>query len=99
MTTRPLPRRFEFPWGGGEIVEEVSCTTEWHDPTIQLLRYDDGGESIRFCSYTHEGRFQRHPLVIAERDLARLGAELRHAPRLRELFEPFGASAAAERRR
>jgi hypothetical protein len=96
VSTRPLPRRFEFPWGGGEIVEEVSCTTEWHEPTIQLLRYDDGGESIRFCSYTHEGRFQRQPLVVGGKDLAKLGAALRHSPRLRKLLEPFAASAVGD---
>jgi hypothetical protein len=86
MATRSLPRPYSFPWGSGQVVEEVSVQGEWHEPTIQLLESDDGGLSVRFCSYTHGGRFQRNPLVVSADDLAGLAAVLDGAPRLRGLL-------------
>jgi hypothetical protein len=68
------------------VVEEVSVNGEWHEPTIQLLESDDGDLSVRFCSYTHAGRFQRNPLVVSVEDLAGLVAALDQSPRLRELL-------------
>ncbi|MBV8085490.1 MAG: hypothetical protein JO247_11815 [Chloroflexi bacterium] len=83
---RPLPRPFKMPWGGGQIVEEATCDNEWHSPTIQLLRYDDGQLGIRFCSYTHDGRFQRSPLMINAADLPELRRSLESAPDLAALL-------------
>jgi hypothetical protein len=83
---RDVPRPFSFPWGSGQVVEEASANGEWHQPTIQLLEYDEGGYSIRFCSYTHSGRFQRNPLVVSDDDLAGLKAALNDTPRLRKLL-------------
>jgi hypothetical protein len=80
---RQLPRPFAMPWGKGEIVEEVTAVGEWHEPSIQLLRYEDGTESIRFCHYDHRGRFQRSPLLVDAKLLAKLGRELHASPRLR----------------
>ena len=68
------------------MVEEASVNGEWHEPTIQLLESDDGDLSVRFCSYTHSGRFQRNPLVVSADDLAALSAALDQTPRLRELL-------------
>ena len=72
MESRKLPRPFTMHWGGGQVVEEAWFESEFHQPTIQLLQYDDGpmaGEiSIRFCSFVG-GRFQRSPLIINETDL------------------------------
>ena len=39
---RPVPRPFEMHWGRGQIVEEASWTGPHHEPTIQLMQYDDG---------------------------------------------------------
>ena len=84
--TRALPRPYSFPWGGGQVVEEVSVNGEWHEPTIQLLESDGGELSVRFCSYTHAGRFQRNPLVVSVEDLVGLMVALDQSPRLRELL-------------
>ena len=77
-------------WGSGEIVEEASYTGEYHEPCIQLMQYTDGAAagsfSIRFCTYNHEGRFQRSPLMIGPDELEGLRAALRQTPRLRELL-------------
>ena len=81
--SRGLPRPFAMPWGKGEIVEEVTAVGEWHEPAIQLLRYHDGSESVRFCHYDHRGRFQRSPLMVDGRLLAQLGRALASSPRLR----------------
>ncbi len=85
MTTRKLPRPFSFPWGGGQIVEEVFVESEHHVPTIQLLEYDDGSLSVRFCSYSHSGRFQRNPLMVSGDDLKALARAMKQTPRLRKL--------------
>ncbi len=80
---RPVPRPFRMPWGEGDIVEEATAVARYHEPAIQLLRYDDGSESIRFCHYDHAGRFQRSPLMIAGDSIAELRASLDRTPRLR----------------
>ena len=85
-TPRKLPRPFEMHWGKGQIVEEASCVGQYHEPAIQLLEYDDGAESIRFCHYDLKGRFQRSPLMISEEAFADLRDSLARAPRLRELL-------------
>jgi hypothetical protein len=49
------------------------------------LEYDDGSFSVRFCSYTHSGRFQRNPLMVSADDMKGLARALKEAPRLRKL--------------
>lgn len=83
---RKLPRPFAFEWGNGQIVEEATMVGPYHAPAIQLLEYDDGGRSIRFCYYDHAGRFKRSPLMVREDDLKDLRAALRSAPRLRAML-------------
>ena len=73
---RTLPRPFTYQWGSGQIVEEAAYTAEHHEPSIQLLEYDDGEASgswsIRFCFYNPRGHFQRSPLVIGKDELVGL---------------------------
>ena len=84
---RKLPRPFSFPWGGGQVVEEVSVMRSHWEPTIQLLRYEDGEESLRFCYY-HGPRFGRGPMMVSVEDLKELKAQARDsAPRIFELLE------------
>ena len=74
---RKLPRPFEFPWGKGQVVEEVSVLRPHWEPTIQLLRYEDGEESLRFCYY-HGPRFGRGPMMASIHDLKELKAQAQH---------------------
>ncbi|HLG11686.1 MAG TPA: hypothetical protein VI876_08005 [Dehalococcoidia bacterium] len=87
---RKLPRPFEMHWGSGEIVEEATFSSEYHEPTIQLMAYNEGEAagsfSLRFCSYNHRGMFQRSPLMLGEEDIAGLRRALRETPRLREIL-------------
>ena len=83
---RDVPRPFTMPWGSGEIIEEATAVGEYHEPAIQLLRYEDGSLSIRFSHYDHRGRFQRSPLMISSGTVAGLRRSLAHAPRLRALL-------------
>ena len=69
---RKLPRPFKMPWGKGMVIDEVSISSQYHEPTIQLLEFDNGHKLLRFCSYSH-GRFSRSPLMIDDKDLRRLG--------------------------
>jgi hypothetical protein len=77
-------------WGSGEIVEEATFSGEYHEPTVQLLAYTEGpaagGYSLRFCSYSHRGQFQRSPLMLGEEDLEGLRRALEKTPRLREIL-------------
>jgi len=69
---RKVPRPFKLSFGSGMIIEEASITSKYHEPTIQLLKFDNGNKVIRFCSY-NKGRFNRSPLMIDEKDLPKLG--------------------------
>lgn len=81
-----LPRRFKMPWGEGQIIEEAFIVSEFHKPTIQLMKFDDGGYTIRFASYSHKGMFQRSPLMVNAKDLVRLGTEIKKMPKLKKLL-------------
>ena len=61
-----------MPWGKGMVVEEAYVISKYHEPTIQLLQFNNGDKVIRFCSY-NKGKFSRAPLMIDEKDLRRLG--------------------------
>jgi hypothetical protein len=95
MPDRKLPRPFEMHWGSGEIVEEASCVGEYHEPTIQLMRYTDGPAagsfSLRFCSYSHRGAFQRSPLMVGPEDLEGLRKALQETPELRAILKELVA--------
>jgi hypothetical protein len=87
---RKLPRPFEMHWGHGEIVEEASTTNEYHEACIQLMEYQDeehaGYLTLRFCSYSPRGAFQRSPLMLSEDDIEGMRKALDSTPRLRELM-------------
>jgi hypothetical protein len=95
MPDRKLPRPFEMHWGSGEIVEEASCVGEYHEPTIQLMRYTvgpaAGSFSLRFCSYSHRGAFQRSPLMVGPEDLEGLRKALQETPELRAILKELVA--------
>ena len=86
---RKVPRPFTMPWGGGQVVEEVGLDTEHEsEVVIQLLRYDEGsGESIRFCQYWADGRFQRQPMMMEASQIAGMREALKSAPRIRALLQ------------
>ena len=69
-------RRFKLHWGGGWVAEEARSVTQYHEPSIQLLSFDSGENSLRFCYY-HDGMFQGGPLIFSESDLGGLRLEIR----------------------
>src|SRR5262245_21492923 len=85
-----VPRPFEMHWGSGSIVEEAVWAGPHHEPTIQLMAYTDGEAAgsitVRFCSYNHNGQFQRSPLMVDEEAIAGLREALKKAPRLRKIL-------------
>lgn len=82
-STRKLPRKFEFPWGKGLIIEESSirCSiprrrnTESWEPSIQLLQFEDGERILRFCVYSG-GRLRRMPLLLDDEQAKEMSKEL-----------------------
>jgi hypothetical protein len=95
MPVRKLPRPFEMHWGSGDIVEEATFVGEYHEPAIQLMQYTQGvaagSFSIRFCSYSHRGSFQRSPLMIGPSEIEGLRKALLETPRLREILKQLVA--------
>lgn len=83
---RPVPRPFEFPWGKGFIVEEVSIIGEHHEPCIQLLEFTNGFELIRFCSSTLSGKFERNSWIAGHCEISQLAKELCETPRIRQVL-------------
>jgi len=79
-------RRFKLHWGGGWITEEARSITRYHEPSIQLLSFDSGLNSLRFCYY-HDGVFQGGPLILSESHLAALRREIRKNKRLHALMK------------
>ena len=83
---RSVPRPFALHWGRGQIVEEATFLGQYHEPSLQLLEYEDGSLSIRFCYYDHRGRFQRSPVILGTKEITGLRRALRKTPRLRALL-------------
>jgi hypothetical protein len=83
---RILPRPFSMHWGEGQVVEEVSAETPYHEATIQLLEFDDGSLTLRFCYY-HGTRFGRGALMVQEEYLDQFAEGLEEAPRTKALLE------------
>ncbi len=88
-TARAVPRPFQLHWGNGQTVEETTATTRYHEPSIQLLEFTDGSQSIRFCYYDLRGRFQRSPWMVSEEVIPALRQSLRHCPRLPRFLKKF----------
>jgi hypothetical protein len=84
-------RRFNFHWGSGVVAEEARFEGEWHNPAIQLLKYDEGESAgalaVRFCSFNKKGRFQRSALMIDDGELDQMREVLRETPELLELLK------------
>lgn len=90
VAPRRLPRPFSMHWGTGQITEEASFVAEYHEPAIQLLEYTEGPAagsfSVRFCYYSHDGRFQRSPLMLGEETIEGLRGALQRTPKLRSIL-------------
>jgi len=48
---RNVPRPFELHWGKGQDREERRPVGPHHEPAIQLLEFEDGTLSLRFCYF------------------------------------------------
>jgi hypothetical protein len=85
-TKRIIPRPFSFEWGKGEVVDEASIKVQTNhhswEPAIQLLRFEDGSETLRFCVF-HGKQFSRMPLLIGSDELAVLFREASKHPLIR----------------
>ena len=86
MSLRKVPRPFDPHWGKGVIAEEASVVTPFHEPAIQLLAFEDGSRSLRFCAY-HKGSFARMPLIVGEENLEALAKEVKRSPQIRKLLK------------
>lgn len=71
-----------MPWGKGQVVDEVSAHDQYKEAVIQLIEWDDGGQTLRFCQYWPDGRFQRQPMMISAEDIPALRSALRANDRL-----------------
>ena len=91
--TRKLPRKFEFPWGRGMITEEASirCTLtanglkERWEPTIQLLKFENGESALRFCVYS-KGRLRRKPMILDDAQARMMASEIKVNRKLKAIL-------------
>lgn len=83
-------KTFEYHWGSGYIAEEAQVETPWDVPTLQLMQYTEGEAAgqitIRFCHYSHEGRFRRSPLMLSDEAIDDMRLALHNTPELRKLL-------------
>ncbi len=85
---RKIPRKFTMPWGDGQVVEEIGVDTEHNELVIQLLRYDEPHpDTIRFCQYWLDGRFQRQPMMLSEDSIPGLREALKASPSIRAFLK------------
>ncbi len=91
MPERRIPRAFNLPWGSGLVLEEAAIEGGLHAPSIQLLRYElgqnKGQTAVRFAAYGVEGTLEQRPLIVNEREIASLRAEISRSPRLKALLK------------
>ncbi len=66
-------------------MEEVSIDCPHWEPTIQLMEYEDGSRSLRFCYYS-EGRFGRGPMMLNEEDVERMASAIGDSRPIKDLF-------------
>ena len=85
MSLRKKPRPFELHWGKGVIAEEASTVTPFHEPTVQLLAFDGGSKSLRFCVYPGSS-FSRMPLILSEEHPKDPAKEVKKNPQIRKLL-------------
>ena len=83
---KSVKRRFQLHWGGGWITEEARSKTQYHEPSIQLLAFDSGEKSLRFCYY-HDGFYQGGPLILGENHLTALRREIRKNKTIHRLLK------------
>ena len=82
---RAVPRPCTMHWGTGQVVEEAAYVGRYHEPSLQLIAFEDGSQAIRLCYYTR-GRFQRNPLMLDTRELGVMRRALSRTPQLRKLL-------------
>ena len=91
MPDRRVPRAFTLPWGSGLVLEEAAIEGGLHAPSIQLLHYElgerKGQSAVRFVAYDVDGHLEQRPLIINEREVSRLRAEINRSPRLKALLK------------
>jgi len=87
-------------WGDGEIVEEVRFEGEHTTPAIQLMEFQTGDAAgsvaLRFCHFSHAGRFQRSPLIVGEAEVEPLREAVLANPQVRELLLRIASGVAVE---
>src|SRR5690348_16694220 len=85
-TKRIVPRPFSFEWGKGQVIEEASIKVQMEhhswEPCIQLLKFEDSSEILRFCVF-HGKQFSRMPMIISPDELSRLIKESAKHPQIR----------------
>ena len=81
-----------MPWGDGQVVDEIGVDTEYNEVVIQLLRYDEfEGDTLRFCQYWLDGRFQRQPMMLSADAIPAVREALKQSPAIRDLLKSLVA--------
>jgi hypothetical protein len=90
MTNRntEIPRPFAFEnLGEGEIIEEAAVEYESWAPSIQVLKFTDGKEMLRFCYYVGSGELAPRALSIDNEDIGKLREEIKKNTQVRKFLQ------------
>ena len=91
MTTKrntDIPRPFAFEGiGEGEIIEEAAVDYDDWAPAIQILRFTDGTEALRFCYYVKSGQIARRGLWINDENTDDLRKKINSSPKVKEFLQ------------
>lgn len=86
MTDRntKIPRQFKFEGiGKGKVIAEVAVDYDEWANAIQVLRFDDGKEVLRFCYYVEGGQLANRALWLDKKQIEDLRKELKKKENLR----------------
>jgi len=83
-----IPRPFSFKGiGEGDIIEEAAMEYENWAPAIQVLRFTNGTEVLRFCYYAKTGQIAPGALWINDEDIDNLREEIKKQPQVRKFLQ------------
>ena len=87
-------RKVTTPWGGAEVVEELTLRQQAGDrrfaSLVQLLENQKGERLVRFA-YSTDGVARRGPVTLRARDVLALRAALVEHPALAEILPLEGS--------
>lgn len=83
-----VPRPFNFKGiGKGDIIEEAAVDYENWTPAIQVLKFENGDEVLRFCYYAKAGKLAPRALWINDENIENLRRDIKRKPQVKRFLQ------------